>query len=319
MAPLLVIRNITIFIGVGIIFITLFFFFILAKKLTTPLRELKRTMEDITISNLPEPMPIKHENNEIEALNQAFRQMRDRLNQAIEREFKSQSLQMKAHFDALQAQINPHFLYNMLTILGNMGDEAGQNEISLICLNLSKILRYSTSTGKAWASLQEEINHTSNYLSLMKRRFEHRLDYQIDIDEAIMDFPIPKLTIQPLVENSITHGFENSPDPMKIIIKGGFIENGWQISIMDNGSGFAGDILENLKEKIHYYSTNLISDQKDIELSIGGMGLISTFARLFLLYGNELRFELKNMENGGACINIGGSLDKIGKEGILNV
>lgn len=307
---LTMLRNIIMFLGIGIILITLLFFYIFSKQLTSPLKQLRKTMEDINIDNLPERIPVRHENDEIQALNTAFQRMRTRLNQAIEHELQSRSLQMKAQFDALQAQINPHFLYNMLGVIANMGEEAEQDRIATTCRSLAKMLRYSTSSKKAHASIGEEIEHLSNYMSLMKKRFEQRIEYTIKIDERMLDILLPKLTIQPLVENSISHGFENCPDTMKITVVGTLSEDTWQIVITDNGSGFNPNTLDDIKEKIRSYSEVFFSSEQNIELSIGGMGIISTFARLQLLYGKDIRFEITNLECGGASTVISGPILK---------
>ena len=301
-------RNITMLIGIGIIFITLLFFYIFSKQLTSPLRHLRKTMEEINIDNLPENNPMTHENDEIQALNAAFQKMRTRLTQAIEHELQSRSLQTKAQFNALQAQINPHFLYNMLNVLANMGEEAEQDEIAATCRSLAKMLRYSTSSKKAHASVQEEKEHLSNYLSLMKKRFEHRLEYTIELDERMRDITIPKLTLQPLVENSISHGFENCSHTMKIDVIGTLAENTWQIVIKDNGSGFDPVVLKSIKDEIRRYSQVIYSSEQNIELSIGGMGLISSFTRLLLLYGKDTLFEVENLEGEGASILLGGPM-----------
>lgn len=305
---LTVVRNITILLGSGIIFLTLFFFYLFSKQLTNPLKQLKTTMEAITMDTLPEKMPVHHENDEIRALNTAFQKMRTRLNQAIEHEFQSRALQSKAQFDALQAQINPHFLYNMLNVLANMGEEAKPDEMAAACCSLANMLRYSTSSKKAHASIREETEHLSNYLSLMKTRYEHELEYTIEMDDRMLDIPLPKLTVQPLVENSISHGFENCSHTMKIDVIGTLTKDTWQIVIKDNGSGFDPDTLKNLKDKIRSFTQLVFSSEQTIELSIGGMGLISSYTRLLLLYGKDILFEITNLEGGGASILLGGPI-----------
>lgn len=310
-SPLVFMKNMTFIIGFSIIVITLFSFYLSAKKLTRPLRELRGTIEQMNIDTLPGQMPIRHENNEIQALNISFQKMRERLNIAIEQEIQARELQIKAHFDALQAQINPHFLYNSLGVIANMGDEAECSEISVTCRSLAKMLRYSISNQKAEATLNEEVENAANYLNLMKKRYEHRFSYDIELDEAIANIIIPKLTIQPLVENSLSHGFDNYSGTMKTVIKCSMEQSNWQVQVTDNGSGFEQEMLENLQDKIDQYSKNFFSRGQSLELSIGGMGLISTFARLKMLFGDTLKFELKNNMDGGACITISGPLPNV--------
>jgi len=310
--PLQSIRNTMILVIFGIIVLSVKVLYIFSERLTSPLRRLKEEMEKINVDNLPDDLQIKqitdNDTNEIDALNSSFIRMRERLNQAMKTEIRSRSLQLKAHFDALQSQINPHFLYNILGVIPNMGDE---DDILDACIRLADMLRYSTSNIQVRTTIKDEITHVTNYLILMKKRFEHRLEYIIEVDEDLLEVAIPKLVIQPLVENSISHGFDNSNQPiMKISIKVEALENEWSVSITDNGSGFEKGALEELQLRFKHYASCLLSNEDIEALKIGGMGLTNTFARLFLFYGQRLKFELKNNETEGASINIRGSLSE---------
>lgn len=305
--PLGLLKKITLLIAFALTAITFVFFFFFAKQLTKPLRKLKKTMEEVQIENLPNKMVVIHESNEIEALNRSFQDMKIRLNDAITHEFALRSMQMRAHYDSLQAQINPHFMHNMMNVLANMGQEAGAPEVSNTCIRISAMLRYSTSTDTRRTTIKDEIAHVENYLSLMKKRFEHKLEFYINIDKSMLEIEIPKIILQPLVENSISHGFENSSGKMEILINGYIIDGDWQIDIIDNGSGFSESILKDLENKIEDYSKQILNNEDSKGLSIGGMGLISTFARLRMFFGKEIKFILKNNETAGACISIGGS------------
>lgn len=315
LSPLKFTRNITFFIGILILLITLIFFYIFAKYLTDPLRQLKHTMENVNIDNLPTPVSFEHENNEIQALSKSFQRMRERLNLAIEREIHLRSMNLKAQFDALQAQINPHFLFNMLTIIIGLSDAIDNEEISTTCRDLSKMLRYTTSSSNMSVSIKDELAHTSNYLYLMKKRYLHRLEYSIKEDASIMNIIVPKLIIQPLVENSLAHGFANSSSVMKILVETKIINDKWEICIIDNGSGFEPDVLQNLNGKISQYSNELFSNPNSLELGFGGMGLTSCFLRLLLMFGKEVEFDIGNNADTGAYIRIRGPFrSEINKE-----
>ncbi len=307
--PLAFTRNLTFIIGLALTIITFVAFYFFSRQLTSPLRKLKEAMEEVSIENLPDQMNVRHENNEIKSLNKSFQHMRERLNEAIQFEIKSRSMHMRAHFDALQAQINPHFIFNMLNVLANMGCEAGVSEISDTCRRMAEMLRYSTSTENKRTTLKNEINHVENYLNLMKKRFEYKLEYWIDVDERLYGIIIPKIVLQPLVENSIYHGFNQSPGRMEIRVAGVLQEDKWQIDIIDNGSGFDENVLKDLESQIEHYARNLYSSEDAQGLSIGGMGIISTFARLSLYYGKELKFIIRNNDTQGACISIGGTIN----------
>ncbi|WP_094545881.1 sensor histidine kinase [Petroclostridium xylanilyticum] len=307
--PLLFTGNITIIVGILVIIISFIYIYIFSKQLARPIRQLKQKMECIELGNLPEKIIIKSSNNEIEALNNAFQRLRERLNEAVSREIKSQSLQMQASFDSLQAQVNPHFIYNILNVLSNKGIVNGDDEICEICDSIAAMLRYSTSTLKRSATIGEELEHVRNYLLLMKKRFEHRLEFNIDVDPAICGQAIPKIVLQQIVENSINHGFEKLQKIMKIGIRGYVSDGWWYIEITDNGQGFDQKVLCELEERIKLMEKELFGVETHTGFAIGGMGIINTYARLALFYNGRFVFTLKNTETGGAQVTIGGAVE----------
>lgn len=308
-SPLRSVQEIMIIAVLIIIIVSVVFIYIFSKRLTIPLRKLKDNIEKLNMKNLNKSGMNNDifEYNEMESINDSFLEMQKRLKEAMEIEIKSRSLQVKAHFDALQARINPHFIFNILGVIVNMSEEAKQDDIAYVCRKLAKMLRYSTSSSEALTTMKEEIEHAKDYLSLMKNRFEHRLEFKIDVDERLTEMVIPKFIVQPLIENSISHGFKNSNvEVMKIEILGRVIdEDMWEISIMDNGSGFKTQILEDLSERIIRYKDKILNLEKPENLSIGGMGVINTFVRLGLFFGEKAEFRIKNNElYGGALITI---------------
>ncbi len=308
LASLLFIRNMTIGISTLFISLSLVFIYIFSRQLTKPIKQLKSIMEEVGIENLSDKLPIENSNNEIEALNRSFQRMRERLNKAIQDEIKSRSLQLRANFDSLQSQINPHFLYNILNVISGKGLAVGEREICEICDAISDMLRYSTSTKSRFVKIRDEVDYVTNYLNLMKKRFEHKLEFDIKIDERIMDVKIPKLILQPLVENSIYHGFNKSAKVMRIVIRGFAIENEWRMHVADNGDGFGDEVLKNLESRMQDFEKEISGIDDYTGLAIGGIGVVSTYARMSLFYNGQFRFELGNNSDGGACTVIGGAL-----------
>lgn len=310
--PLQSVNKIVVLAVIVIIIISIMFVYLFSKRLTIPLRKLKDNIEKVNVSNLNKKGTSNNifEHDEIEVINRSFLEMQKRLKEAMETQIKSRSLQAKAHFDALQARINPHFIFNMLGIVVNMAEESDQNEIAYVCRKLAKMLRYSTKSSDALTTMKEEIEHAQDYLSLMKNRFEHRLDYVVDVDGRLMNVTVPKFIVQPLIENSITHGFSKSPvEIMEIKIFGKVNEKDqWEISIFDNGSGFDKEVLQGLNERIIRYKEKILKYEKPEELSIGGMGIVNTFVRLDLYFGDKAEFDIKNNEQCGALITIRGPI-----------
>ena len=155
--------------------------------------------------------------------------------------------------------------------------------------------------------------YTQQYFYLIKARFVDRVKLNIDIEESIMKEYVPKTVIQQITENCINHGFHNSTGIMCITIRG-YLKNGcWLIEILDNGQGFDEEALDILHEKMHLTRRRLFEDRSSIELEIGGMGLINTYARLLLIYSDSLIFELKNTEYG-AMVVLGAETQREGIE-----
>jgi len=207
--------------------------------------------------------------------------------------------------------VNPHCIYNILNVLSNKGIVNGDDEICEICDNIASMLRYSTSTLKRTATIAEELEHVRKYLMLMKKRFEHRLEFEISADPEICNAAIPKIVLQQIVENSINHGFEKLQTIMYISVKGYASDGWWYIEITDNGQGFAPEVLNQLKIKMEEVKKELSGTESYKGLAIGGMGLINTYARLLLFHHGKFVFKLENAEGGGAKVTIGGILESV--------
>jgi len=261
-------------------------------------------MEETELRNLPEKIIFNNRsNNEIKALNHSFQNLKERLNESIKREVKSYALQLQASFDSLQAQVNPHFIYNILNFISTKGALNSDNEICEICDEIAAMLRYSTSTYMRKATIKEEIGHVNNYLSIMKKRYLHKLEYKIDVEDTVSEQEIPKIVVQQIVENSINHGFKG--EVLTIKIKSYINDDFWYIDIIDNGNGISLVKLEDLQKKMKDMANDIANFKTSHEFSIGGMGLLNTYARLMLFYNNKFVFRIINLENGGVKVTIG--------------
>jgi two-component system sensor histidine kinase YesM len=314
LGPLRFTRNMTFLIAVLIIAMSLVYNYLSSRQLTRPLRQLTQTMEKTGLENLPDSFTFESANDEIEALNISFQRLRARLNEAVGREIRSQSLQMQARLDSLQAQVNPHFIYNVLTVISSRGMEAGDEEICEICDGIASMLRYSTSTTKRAATIGEEIEHVKTYLSLMKRRFEHRLEYRIEVDPALLAQPVPKIVLQQIAENSINHGYQSVQKVMRITLRGSVQDGRWLVEMTDNGQGFDPLLLRALRERMATVRKEASHQGTRTGMAIGGMGIVATCARLALFYDADFIFTLENAEEGGARVTIGAPMRAPGKE-----
>jgi Putative regulator of cell autolysis len=164
--------------------------------------------------------------------------------------------------------------------------------------------------------MKDEFSYARNYLEILKFRFEDQLNFEFDIDEALYDIPVPKLILQPIIENSYTHGFSKTKPPWYLKVKG-WIDNGnWIVEVTDNGIGISEDKLCEISNKISGYEKQIRSGCITNKLDIGGMGMVNIYARLFILYNGDVIFKAGNNINSGAKVTLGGPLKN--NRGALN-
>lgn len=283
--------------------------FLIAKKTTEPLLSLTQAVNSVSMSNLSLQVSTKDNNDEFVHLNEAFHKMFHRLEDSMQSIVELKSHEMRAHMIALQAQMDPHFLYNMLTIIKTISWELPENSIGNICDYLANMLRYNSTYKEDYVLLEKEVRHTEDYLKLMKIRYEDMFDYEIEIapDLLPLSIMIPKLCLQPLAENCFQHGFKQSPPPWKIEIKCWLNEGKWYLSVLDNGIGIRPEEIDEISQKVEVFLKNPAANLS--ELHLGGMGMVNTIVRLKLLYKDNIACEITRPESGGTCILIGGTCD----------
>lgn len=292
------ILSMVVFVVILFYIITLGFIVLLSIFLTRPLKKLRKIMENTELNTIGCNVVVDVPNDEIMILSMTYQNVLDRLKKTLEEEKQILVLQMEAQYDLLQAQVNPHFLFNVLNVISNKGLMNNDESICEICGNLAAMLRYSTNVKEKYATVESEINYVQQYLNILGTRFEHKLRYQVSIDPRIRDKVIPKITIQQFVENSINHAFEDTSEVMRIDIVGAVTEEGWSIVIRDNGSGFSEEVIRKYDLDLASILEKLSSATDNIELEIGGMGLSNTYARMYLLYGERFRLSIANDEKG---------------------
>lgn len=274
----------------------------IASKLSRPLTVLKDQMENTGIENMDAELVVPNTDDEVQAVGIAYQNLMHRLNESIVKERRMSLLQLQAQFDTLQAQVNPHFLYNVLNVISSRGIMDGDEEICEICGCLAAMLRYSTNTKERYATVEKELEYLERYIFLLKSRYEHRLEVEVDCEESVKQEQLPKIVLQQLVENSIQHGYNNSKNIMKIYVHGWRDETGWYFEVRDNGQGTTEEVREELNEKMRKIREKIMSRGSSIEFEIGGMGLANTYARMFLVYNGKAVFRIRNMEEGLSVI-----------------
>lgn len=276
----------------------------LSRSMVKPVKHLKHVIQRLGLENLGEEK-LDNYNASYEELNELyveFQKMSESLQESLQELEISQKLELKSRVIALQVQMNPHFYYNTLTCISILAENGQDKEVTKLCQTLSRIMRYITNTGTTIVSVREEIEYIREYMYCMQVRYQESLSFSIDILPKILDEQIPKLIIQPLVENSIKYGTDCLP-PWHISISSFRDDTCWYIRVSDTGNGFREEVLTDLRKKIadiNEDETNRLTD-----LKIGGLGMINVYMRWKLYCGDAIIFDFGNDENGHAYVNIG--------------
>ncbi|WP_372813775.1 sensor histidine kinase [Paenibacillus sp.] len=188
-------------------------------------------------------------NNEFDFLFISFNEMAEKIQELIEKVYKETLRSREATLKQLQSQINPHFLYNCLFYIKNMANLGDKEAVVAMSLNLGEYYRYTTRLESTMTKLKEEFKLIENYLMIQTLRLQ-RLHYEIDIPEEMQTLEIPRLLIQPLVENAVIHGVENSLQFGVIQVKGERVNGINKIIVDDNGVGISADKLEELQRRV---------------------------------------------------------------------
>ena len=264
-----------------------------SSHISNPLNTLTEYMNDVEKNNFSTYPSLKN-NREIYLLTNGFNKMISRIKHLLQNELQLKLLKKDAEFKALQAQINPHFLYNTLETISCMADIKKAPEISKTCLMLSNMFRYSIGTKNDLVPLSYEINHVMNYIAIMQLRFDNKINVKMNIEKELYLYGLLKLTLQPLVENCITHGFDEILAEDTITIHVYKQKEGIYINVIDSGKGFIVAKLNQIEEMlstINYENSYQAWDEK----SRKSIGLKNIHLRYALYYGPQ--YGIINIEN----------------------
>lgn len=270
--------------GVGI--------FILSYTFTRPIGRLKNAMKQVEAGDFEIQVESKA-HDEIGMLIQSFNYMVSRLRQLIMEVYQQKLAQKNAELTALQAQINPHFLYNTLDSINWMLIEKGEWEISDVVVSLGDILKCSLHGEEMLVLFEEELKYIESYLCIQKNRLEDRLTVQIEIDEEAKLCFVPKLILQPIVENAILHGIEKKKEMGRIQIQAIVREGTLEIRVTDDGIGMQPDRLMRFRESI-------MSD----EISGKHIGMRNVHRRIQLHFGEGYGLKIDSEWQKGTTVTI---------------
>jgi two-component system sensor histidine kinase YesM len=297
-------RNYT-FWGLSFLLVSMLVSVVLSRRISKPIRELRRTMKDVEQGNFDVTAGV-HSSDEIGELGKDFNIMIGEIKKLLNRITDEQEQKRKSELNALQMQINPHFLYNTLDSVIWMAERGKQDEVIAMSSALARLFRLSISKGKEIINVASEIEHVKNYLTIQKIRYKDRLDYRIQVDDDILHLRIVKIILQPLVENAIYHGIKNSSSPGTVIISGYRTGKGMDLVVRDNGAGMDGETLARIRRRLagEEETAPEFTGETGARRPGSGVGVRNVDERIKLYFGPDYGLEFESRENQGAAVFI---------------
>jgi len=293
--------RITILIVALAMFFSIFVAYIVTHSIKTPMQNLMHAMDNIGQGDFNQQLLLDEPSSqdEITALTKNFNNMALQLQKLVgdvhNAEINKKELEFlkkEAELNALQQQINPHFLYNILETISCLAEEKGNEEIAEMVTVLSEYFSKSISEGKEVITVSSEIENTKNYVYLQKIRFGARLKVVWEIDEHIMDRKIIKLVLQPIIENAIVHGIASKEEGGMVIVKGYEKDDFLLFEILDNGIGMTPHTIKQLKDSV-------VNPSKEPNKNIG---IRNVQRRIQLYYGTEYGLNIFSKESLGTRV-----------------
>ncbi|MHC5218169.1 sensor histidine kinase [Enterococcus sp. LJL128] len=253
---------------------------VVGRYISKPIRNLAKEIEATSITDHKGPLPVNQKHfNELSVLYRSFNLMIEKNERLLNENEQNHEERSRLEIELLQSQINPHFLYNTLYSIQSLSDMEMNRDASLMTRSLAEFYRTGISKGNLLISLEEELEHVQNYLTIMSYRYHDRFDYAVKIEnpELLKSF-IPKISLQPIVENSIYHGLKEQSSKGFLSIEIKESNGAVLVIIKDNGKGFSDERLELINEEINL---SALSSRKVI-----GIGLRSVNLRIKKCFGS---------------------------------
>lgn len=259
-----------------------------------PLRRIRMALQAIEKGDLSKRLP-KTAISDFDYVNEQFNAMSTRIQSLVEKEYMLRLLHVKAELRQLQYQINPHFLYNTYFTLRSLLEDEENEKAAAFADVLGRYMKYSVSAKEEYATLAEEIGHAKNYAEIQQTRFGKRIDLQWDIDMGCLpELKVPKLILQPLIENAFEHGVRRMLEGG--IIRVTFREDGAvMIAVEDNGQSLTDERLEKLAEQLRQNQTQPEDDS---------VALLNIHRRLQILFGERSGLNVSRSELGGLKVTV---------------
>ncbi|MGF7031225.1 two-component system sensor histidine kinase YesM [Paenibacillus mucilaginosus] len=290
-----------------------------SRTISSPLKRLIQEMKQVEMGNFRGLLHVKSY-EEINILVSSFNQMVHRMDDLIERVKLSSISEKNAQLQALQSQVNPHFLYNTLDMIYWMLDEKENDRLGRVVLSLSHMFRYSSHwEGSSEVTLREERDQMRHYLTIIKSRLEGRLTVYVDMEDRWLDYRLPKMTLQPIIENAVKHGLEplNCEGVLRVYTEAS--DGSLHIVVQDNGPGMDRDTLQRLQETLTGETLSAAKELAEVDAAADapvsaaramapkgrrGIGLQNVHRRLVLMFGEAYGVRVSSSLGEGTVVTV---------------
>jgi two-component system, sensor histidine kinase YesM len=271
---------------------------IISVRMTSPIGEMIGYINRIELGNMDVDIRVRG-NDELSSLARRFKSMMHTINELFVREYRLEVANKTNELKALQAQINPHFLNNALQSIGHVALQQGNRQVYSLIASLGKMMRYGMNTNETIVPLKEEMDYVKTYLKLQKLRFREQFQQQIECAPEAEAILVPKMILQPIVENYFKHGFQGVESEGLIVVKCTISDDGQtlRIEVSDNGSGIEDEKLADLRSRLSG-SQPVLSERGDF------IGLVNVVSRLKLYYRNNAEMSVDQVDPQGFRVSL---------------
>ena len=285
-------QSIYVLIAAALMIVALIFSSFLAKGFTYPIQRLRDSMARVQEGDFNGADVEIDSDNEIGSLTRSFNVMTHRIQELMEQNVKDQEAKRKSELKALQSQINPHFLYNTLDSIIWMAEGKKYEEVVLMTASLARLLRQSISNEDEVVPISREVEYAKGYLTIQKMRYKDKLEFQIDVEPSILNIPLIKLVLQPIIENAIYHGLKYKESKGLLLVKGFMKDGNAVLKVIDDGVGMDEETLAHIydRHKVNYHSN--------------GVGVYNVQKRLKLYYGENYGITYESEQGVGTTATI---------------
>ncbi len=300
-------KRFSVLMGTVVIVILLGFGFIINKSITAPITRMTRFMNALG-NNYNTRRLVINNRNELSILARVMNKMLDNIDDMTNKVVSSQKelhkaelAKKNAQFSALQSQVNPHFLYNTLDCIRSIALSRDVTEIFQITTSMAKIFRYSIKESNK-VEVRDEIECIKDYIRIIQIRQRNRFTIIYEVEQSIMDYLIPKMILQPIIENAVFHGLEQKKGKGTLIISGDTMNNTLIFSVKDDGNGMSPELLNQLSTKLN--ARDPLEEDTIFDVDNKGIGIINIDRRIKLLYGVQYGLSVNSIQREGTEINI---------------